>query len=500
MPIIALIALASLAAILFIGTLVAVAFRRVVPTNEVHIVQTGKLTTSYGKDESANSYYAWPAWVPVIGLRVIVLPQSVFEVNLANYDAYDTGRVPFKVDVFSFFRISDANTAAQRISTFEELREQLEIIVQGVVRTVLAKDDINVIMVERSRLGLAFSEELGDQLKNWGVELMRSVELTDIRDADGSVVIHNIMAKRTSEIDRESRLVVASNRRDAEMAEIEAGREIEMSRQQAQEQIGKRSAEKDKAVGMAQEQSEQEIKVEKAKTAERDAEVRRVNDVKSAEIARDVEIVRAEQDQRTTIINAQARKEATVIEAEADKRQVELKAEGQLTAQLKHAEGVEAEGKAIGAAEQARLMAPVNAQITLAKEIGTNPAYQSYLLGNREIEANEAIGTANAAALEKADVKLIANTGSNVSNGITGIADLLSPKGGQAMGGMLEGLIQSPAAKAILERVVGIGDQPAPAAPAAPAASAEPVASEATDAADDEQQNAAGAQKATAEA
>lgn len=498
MPFIILAALAALVVAFLVVGLIAITLRRVVPTNEVHIVQTGKTTTSYGKDQSANTYYAWPAWVPVLGLRVIVLPVSVFEVSLFNYDAYDKDRVPFKVDVVSFFRISESNTAAQRIATFEELEEQLEIIVKGAVRSVLAKDDINDIMVERSRLGRAFTDEVAEQLKNWGVENVKALELMDIRDADGSYVIHNIMAKRTSEIEKDSRMVVANNKRAAEMAEIEAGREVEMSKQQAAEQIGKRTAEKDKAVGMAEEQSKQEIKVEQVKTAERDAEVRRVNEVKTAEIARDVEIVRAEQEQRTTVINANARKEATVIEAEADKRQVELKAEGQLTAQLKLAEGIQAEGIAVGAAEQARLMAPVQAQITLAKEIGTNPAYQNYLLGNRQIEATEAIGKANAAALEKADVKLIANTGDNVGSGISGITDLFSPKGGQALGTMLEGIIQSPAAKAILERVTGaeIGGQSAPAPAALPNAESVADAAEASD----RGQEAGAVPKATVEA
>ena len=34
--------------------------RVVVPTNLVHIVQSGKKTTSYGAAQAANSYYRWP--------------------------------------------------------------------------------------------------------------------------------------------------------------------------------------------------------------------------------------------------------------------------------------------------------------------------------------------------------------------------------------------------------------------------------------------------------
>ncbi len=47
--------------------------RRVVTTNEVHIVQSSKLTTSYGKDtNNGNTYYEWPSWLPVIGVTKIV--------------------------------------------------------------------------------------------------------------------------------------------------------------------------------------------------------------------------------------------------------------------------------------------------------------------------------------------------------------------------------------------------------------------------------------------
>ena len=59
--------------ILFI-ILIPLLFRRVVATNEVHIVQTSKSTTSYGKDTAnGNSYYEFPSWIPIIGVTKIVL-------------------------------------------------------------------------------------------------------------------------------------------------------------------------------------------------------------------------------------------------------------------------------------------------------------------------------------------------------------------------------------------------------------------------------------------
>ncbi|MCE7031484.1 hypothetical protein LY625_02395 [Lysobacter sp. GX 14042] len=435
----------------------AALLRRVVPTNEVHIVQTSKKTTSYGKDqESGNTYYSWPSWLPMVGLSVTVMPVSVFSVRLDEYEAYDKDRVPFLVDVVSFFRISDSNTAAQRVATFEELLQQLESIVQGAVRTVLAKDDIDQIMVERSKFGMLFTQEVEEQLKNWGVIPVKAIELMDIRDMKGGSVIQNIMAKRTSEIEKDSRTVVALNKQAAQIAEISAQREIELQEQNAAEVVGKRTAEKDQAIGIANEKAHQEIKVEQKNTAEREQEVRRVTEVRSAEIEKDVQVVRANQSKETAVIGAAAQRESAVIAAEGVKQETVLHAEGKMEAMKREAEGIQAEGEAKAAAETAILKAPVTAQIMLAERIASLPGYQNYLVSIRQIEAGEKIGIAQAAALEHADVKVIANTGETAGEGLAGVGQLFSAKGGQAIGTMLESLAQSPSGSAVVDKLAGL--------------------------------------------
>ena len=58
-----------------ISLLLALLLRRVVSTNEVHIIQSSKTTVSYGKDhDSGNTYYEWPSWIPKIGIVKIILP------------------------------------------------------------------------------------------------------------------------------------------------------------------------------------------------------------------------------------------------------------------------------------------------------------------------------------------------------------------------------------------------------------------------------------------
>ena len=99
-------------------------------------------------------------------------------------------------------------------------------------------------------------------------------------------------------------------------------------------------------------------------------------------------------------------------------------------------------------------MAPVNAQTALAREIGTNPGYQTYLVSVRTIEKEQAVGIAQAEALKAAGIKVIANTG-NVVGGVQTVMDLFSSKGGTAVGAALEALAQTPAGAALLKKLNG---------------------------------------------
>lgn len=158
----------GLVGLLVVVVATSIMFRRVVSTNEVHIVQSARKTQSYGKDTpNGNVYYEWPSWIPKFGISKIVLPVSVFDLDLAAYEAYDKGRLPFVVDIKAFFRITNSDVAAQRVSSFEDLQSQLLAVVQGAVRTILASSDIEEIMQGRSKFGDEFTKEVTAQLTNW---------------------------------------------------------------------------------------------------------------------------------------------------------------------------------------------------------------------------------------------------------------------------------------------------------------------------------------------
>lgn len=422
----------ALVAIVVLVVVSALVFRRVVPANMVHIVQSGRKTVSFGSGQTeGNSYYSWPSWVPMIGVSVSSFPISNFDIRLNNYEGYDRGRLPFVVDIMAFFRITDSNKAAQRVSTFAELHEQLTGILQGAVRRILATNELEHIMEDRSKLGDAFTTEVDAQLAEWGVQTVKSIELMDIRDAQGATVIANIMAKEKSRIDRESRVAVAGNRQQAETAEIEAKRAVDIKAQEIAEAVGIREAEKEKAVGIALETSKQEVKLAQKTTTEREMEIARVTAVKTAEIEKDRAIVAAQTYHETTTRNANANLEATKAAAA----------------------GVVETGKAEGEAETARLLAPVTAQAKLAEEIGGNESYQHYLVTIRQVEANQAVGIEMAKSIGNADLKVIAN-GGDIGTGMTKLTDMLTSAGGTKIGAMLAGITQTDEGKALVDGAV----------------------------------------------
>lgn len=445
----------ALVVLAVIFLLIAVFLRRVVPTNMVHIVQSSAKTTPFGRGkDSGNTYYHWPSWMPRIGVMVTTFPESIFQITLKDYEAYDSARLPFVVDITAFFRIDNAETAAQRVASFSELEEQLRSVLQGAVRRVLATSHLEDIMQERASLGQKFTDEVREQISEWGVLPVKTIEFMDLRDSSKSQVIFNIMAKEQSRIDMESRIKVAANQQEAQTKEIEAQRTIDVNRQQAEQAVGERTAQKDQAVGLARETSKQAIQTAAATTAEKDMAVLKIQQVSQAGIDKEVAIVQAEQQGREREIRAEADKKVQVITAAGDKESTVARAQGQLEAAKLNAEGIEAEGKAKGAAEEAILMAPVNTQITLAKEIGENQGYQTYLITVKQVEAGQAVGIEMAKAISNADLKVIANAG-DPQSGIAQIGDLFSPAGGTKITGMLAALAQTEEGKAILSRVTG---------------------------------------------
>lgn len=438
--------------------------RRIVPTNLVHILQRGADTVSYGIGKGSNVYYAFPKWIPKIGVLVRVLPISNFGIELTKYHAYDKDRVPFEVDIKAFFHIANTNIAAAKVESYDDLLDQLNSIVQGAVRSILAKSKLEQIMEERPMFGTLFTNAVKQDLLSWGVEPIKNIELMDVRDAQSSNVIHQIMAKRISAIDMESRTEVAKNHKTAEQAELEARKEVAITKAETDRVSGEAKAKSDQAIGIAiaesiknkgvaEQSSLTEIARSERVTAEQRMEVVRVNELKKAEIAK-----------QSAIINSEQKKKQIEIDADASKYQVEISAVAELEARKKEAEGTKIVGEAqadvirakgLSEAESKKQMelASVTAQTTLADNIGSNEGYQNYLIKIREIEITGEVNKIQyqslATALNNADLKLLVNSG-DVHSGLNKFADILSSKGASSLNGIIEGLKQTEEGAALL--------------------------------------------------
>lgn len=441
-----------------------ISLRRVVPTNEVHIIQRADKTVSYGKDTKdglGNTYYEFPSWIPVLGVTKTVLPVSVFSLDIDGYEAYDKDRLPFVVDIKAFFRITDSNLSASRVFSFQELYNQLHGIVQGAVRSILAKENLESIMCERNVYGDKFTQEVSEQLKEWGVETVKNIELMDIRDAKDSCVIANIMKKKKSQIEMESRTTVANNMQKAKEAEILAQQEIELKQQDANKQVGLRQAQVTQEVGIANEKAKQEVQEQTKITTQKEMEVEKVREVQTAEIEKNANIVKAKGQKNVVSINAEANivkadadKKVQILKAQAEKEQAELKATADLTIAKKGAEGIKATGEAKADAEKQMQLAPVEAQIALAKEIGENSEYQKYLITIEQINANAKVGVEQARNLGNAEIKIFANAGST-ADGVNAVTNIFNSQTGTNIASMVEGLKSTPVGEQLINKFLG---------------------------------------------
>ena len=66
--------------------------------------------------------------------------------------------------------------------------------------------------------------------------------------------------------------------------------------------------------------------------------------------------------------------------------------EALLVAAKNEATGIQAKGEAEAVAKEKAGLAEVQPQITLAKEIGENQGYQTYLIEIKKVEAQQAVG------------------------------------------------------------------------------------------------------------
>jgi len=430
--------------------------RKVVPTNEAHVVQTAKKSISYWKNvdwwKNGNVYYAWPSWLPGFWVSVQKLPLSIFDLQLNDYKAYDSWKVPFQVDITAFFVIKDPEIAAQKVETITELKNQLNETLKWVVRKVLASKDIVDIMESRTEIKDEFYNQVFDAVKSWWI-MLQNVEFMDIRDADGSQVVTNIMMKKRSQIEAESQIEVAENQKNAiiekENKEAEARaaaaaaksradiiasdseREAQLKVIENEKLTQNQEIEKERILAVQKEEAKQKLYEAEKLTKQKELAVKQVEEEKNAEIAKSIELIKADEQKQKMIIDAQAEKEKTELEATADKIKVELEAD----AQKKKIESIGiAKAKEldyIGTAEAKNKSQMAEALNSFSKEA------LDFMKKQLDVKLSEIVDLEKAKALSKADVKVI-STGANGWEWVKSFMDLFSANWWTNIGAMVE--------------------------------------------------------------
>lgn len=427
--------------------------RKVVPTNEAHVVQKGKTSVSFGKGfEWGNVYHNWPSWVPVVWVSVQKLPLSIFDLQLNDYKAYDSGKVPFQVDITAFFEIKDPTVAAQKVFTIGELKDQLNETLKWVVRKVLASKDIVEIMESRVEIKKEFYDQVFGAVKSWGI-MLQNVEFMDIRDADGSQVVTNIMMKKRSQIESESQIEVAENQKKATIekenklaearsaaAQAKSGADIIASDAERDAEIKvienekltqNQEIEKERILAVQKEEAKQKLYEAEKVTKERELAVKQVDEEKNAEIAKSIELIRADEQKQKMIIDAQADKASIELAAWADKIKVELEAS---------AEKTRIESIWIAKAKEIDYIGTARAknQTQMAEALNMfDQESLEFMKKELDVKLSEIVDLEKAKALWKADVKVI-STGSNGWEGVKSFMDLFSANGGSNIGAMVE--------------------------------------------------------------
>ena len=355
--------------------------------------------------------------------------------NKDNVKISAKGVATFKIDNTTHEALSNA-AAAFLGKTDAELAEIIRNIIQGHLRSIIGKLDINEILRDRDTFNRRVVEESTDELRRLGIQIITLViqEVNDehgyinalgrravaeaIRDADIKTAEAEAESKKkVSDANRTAEITVAQN--DVMVAQAQRDRDVQKAQFKVMADGERAKAEKAFDIQLADQD-----KTLRVRQAERDAAA-----TEAQTHVQEMEAARKQQELVATVVRpAEAGRLQAVIEAEARKRVTELTAEAAKAKQVTEAEGVKLarvmEGEGEGAKTRAIMFAQAEGeaaktrQALLAQAEGQAAMKGKVLLAEAEGEAAkkglvlkaEAEGTqklAEALAKMTSDAKLI---------------------------------------------------------------------------------------------
>ena len=377
------IAIIIVAIILFLIIACAIAWYRVVPNSEAHMVVTPNKKMVVSPDENvrdncdSNTYFALPEWLIGFGRKIRIMDVTIKELLLTQ-ETYEEKQARYLVSSSTKYRITNVKQAAETFVDDETLQKMLKEVIQAAVRTVTVKYDVVNARAKKREIAEAVREEMKDDLASWGLQLI-NFQLIDFQDTKDSSVISDISKRREVEITARTREENAEKLKQARVKEAEA-----------EEKAREREIAKDKVIGQKEQNKHQAIAEQEKLAKEKEFEVVRVKTIRQAEIDKEKAIVKANEEKATEEIIKVKKK----LEGEGDKLRDEEKAKG-LAAPIRE------KGLAEALAKE-KLQAALNKFKDTAIRA---------LVAELIVDKDKAIGIETAKALTAADLKVFSGSG-----------------------------------------------------------------------------------------
>lgn len=401
----------------------------VVAPNEAHVVvfmgggRKTYLPRSHDDSTVAKSSYFF---IPGLMKRT-VLPLAVVQIEIDRFELNDVNMAEFSCNVFAWLRISNPESAVEKIDMRREpfdmaVRRLLQAQVAGIARGSSMKRSVLDLMKDRKTFSEDVQKEVNGSLQEFGLVLTK-LEVIDFSDAPNSKVITNYEKKRESEIESESRQVIATQKQLAEIKEAEALRESGKAKQIAEQEVELKRIEKERQVNLSAQEAKAQV-----------AEKEKATNTKEVEALREIEVGKAQVLKQATIEKAEGEAEAVkrkgYAEADVVQKAGQSQAEADKQKGLALAEVMKQQGIAKGAS--------IKAEAEGLREYNDAGYKLEVLKATKEVEITKA--QAIGMALEKADVKINNISGGQDANPMGGLLGMFNAAGGANLGQMLVAL------------------------------------------------------------
>jgi flotillin len=315
----------------------------------------------------------------LLGFRVVSGGGSLLLPLVENYQEMSTAAFQTEIDENNIpnqdnVKISVKGVATCKISTGQEdlysaakaflgkgdeqIKQFVKNILQGHLRSIIGKLDIDKILRERDTFNKQVVDESTEELKRLGIQVITLV-IQEVNDEYG--YIDALGKKAVAEAKRDAEIRVAEAQKDAAIRVSTATKEAEKVKAENEAMIAEAQKERDvkkaqykviadselakanQALAIATAEQEKTLKVKQAQrdAAEREAQII----VQTKEALRKQEeltatVVKvAEADKQKQVIDAEAQKQVAILQAEAAKEVQVRKAEGEKQARTMEGEG-----------------------------------------------------------------------------------------------------------------------------------------------------------------